>query len=78
MGAFRDVERVLVVRNGNGGTAAPADGAAGAVEVADVLEGEAGGESEGCGMASQDRTPLLGLLSQAYRQARLEAMRKRT
>ena len=52
--AFRHLERVLVVRCGDYRTAATADGAAGAVQVADVLEGESGGESEGGGVARQD------------------------
>ena len=56
--ALRHFERELVVRGGDGGTAAAADGAACAVHVADVLKGESGGESEGCDMTRQDRTPL--------------------
>ena len=52
--AFRHLERELVVRCGDYRTAATADGAAGAVQVADVLEGESGGESEGGGVARQD------------------------
>ena len=54
VGAFRHLERELVVRCGDYRTAATADGTAGAVLVADVLEGESGGESEGCGVNSQD------------------------
>ena len=50
VGAFRHLERELVMRSGDYRTAAAADGAAGAVQVADVLEREAGGESEGCGV----------------------------
>lgn len=52
--AFRHLERELVVRCGDYRTAATADGTAGAVQVADVLEGESGGESEGGGVTSQD------------------------
>lgn len=70
MGAFRHFELELVMGRGDGGMAAAADGTAGAVVVADVLEVESGGESEGCSEASQDRTPLLGLLSLGYRRAR--------
>ena len=54
VGAFRHLERELVVRRGDYRTASTADGAAGAVQVADVLEREAGGESEGCGVTKQD------------------------
>ena len=54
VGGFRHFERELVVRCGDYRTAATADGAAGAVQVADVLEGESGGESEGCGVTSQN------------------------
>ena len=52
--AFRHLERELVVRCGDYRTAATAHGAAGAVLVADVLESESGGESEGCGVTSQE------------------------
>ena len=52
--AFRHLERELVVRCGDYRTAAAAYGAAGAVQVADVLEGESGGESEGGGVTGQD------------------------
>ena len=52
--AFRHLERELVVRCGDYQTAATADGAAGAVQVADMLEGESGGESEGCGVTCQN------------------------
>ena len=44
---FGHLERELVVGCGHDGVAAAADGTAGAVRVADVLEGESGGESEG-------------------------------
>ena len=54
VGAFRHLERELEVRCGDYRTAATADGTAGAVLVADVLEGESGGESEGCGVTSQN------------------------
>jgi hypothetical protein len=54
VGAFRHLERELVVRCGDYRTAATADGAAGAVQVADMLEGESGGESEGCGVTKQN------------------------
>ena len=60
--AFRHLERKLVVRCGNYRTAAAADGAAGAVQVADVLEGESGGESEGGGVTRQELTPLRDVL----------------
>src|ERR1700755_150075 len=49
VGAFRHLERELVVRCGDYRTAATADGTAGAVLVADVLEGGSGGEFEGGG-----------------------------
>src|ERR1700761_3783347 len=62
VGAFRHLERELVVRCGDYRTAATADGTAGAVLVADVLEGESGGESEGCGVTSQKLTPLRDVL----------------
>jgi hypothetical protein len=52
--AFRHLERELVVRCGDYRTAATADGTAGAVQVADVLEGESGSESEGGGVTGQD------------------------
>jgi hypothetical protein len=58
VGALRHLERELVVRYGDYRTAATADGAAGAIEVADVLEGESGGKSEGYGVTSQRLTPL--------------------
>ena len=58
VGGFRHLERELVVRCSDYRTAATADGAAGAVLIADVLEGESGGESEGCGVNSQKLTPL--------------------
>jgi len=54
VGAFGDLERELVVRCGDYRTAATADGAAGAIEVAHVLEGESGDESEGYGVTSQN------------------------
>ena len=54
VGGFRHLERELVVRCRDYRTAATADGTGGAVQVADVLEGESGGESEGGGMTSQD------------------------
>ena len=54
VGGLRHLERELIVRCGDYRTAATADGTAGAVQVADVLEGESVGESEGCGVNSQD------------------------
>ena len=54
VGAFRHLERELEVRYGDYRTAATADGTAGAVQIADVLEGESVDESEGCGVNSQD------------------------
>jgi hypothetical protein len=62
VGDFRHLERELVVRCGDYRTAATADGTAGAVQVADVLEGESGGESEGCGVTCQKLTPLRDVL----------------
>ena len=62
VGAFRHLELELVVRCGDYRMAATADGAAGAVEVADVLEGESGGESEGCGVTRQYSSPLWDVL----------------
>ena len=46
MSFFRLLERMLVVRRGDGAVAAQAYGIAGAVGVGDVLEGEPGGVAE--------------------------------
>jgi hypothetical protein len=54
VGALRHLERELVVRYGDDRMAATADGAAGTVQVADMLEGETAGESKGCGVARQE------------------------
>jgi hypothetical protein len=78
VGAFRHLERELVVRCGDYRTAATADGAAGAVRVADVLEGESGAESEGCGVTSQYSLHCgMCFLFRGYRRGGREAMKKR-
>ena len=80
VGAFRYLERELVVGYGHDGVAAAADGTAGAVRVADVLEGESGGEAEGCSVAGQDRLHGVDCCLQLMRerQAKYRVSRRNT
>lgn len=55
--AFRHLERIFVCGRCDQRVAAAADGAHGAVPVADVLEGEARCEAEGDGLRSHGKAP---------------------